>query len=262
MWIFACIFGFGFFTMKGKGTMKKYLCFFLLVCLAACSTILVKKETMGLSDYEILLTFDDGPNPFPGTTDALLEVLKKYGIRAVFCLVGKEMEKYPHLVKRIREEGHVIVNHSYSHIPRLSARRTWQEIALWNRAFSMALGTNASSPWFRPPVGLVFWSTQKVLSSYEMKIFGVSVFEFDSECPPGEKEKLKKRIIRALEKQKGGVLVLHDGVQRLYSLREEDFTNNHIANRSFVPSLVEELVVYFQAKGYVFIDPQVVMGTP
>lgn len=242
--------------------MKKYFCFFLFVGITACSTILVKKETMGLSDYEILLTFDDGPNPHPGTTDALLEVLKKYRIRAVFCLVGKEMEKHPHLAQRIHEEGHFIVNHSYSHMPRLTTKGTQQEIVLWNKAFFVAVGTNVPSQWFRPPVGLVFWSTQKVLSSYGMKTFGASVFEFDSESPPHEKEKLKKRIIRALEKQKGGVLVLHDGVQRLYSLREEDFTNNHIANRSFVPSLVEELVLYFQAKGYVFIDPQVVMGTP
>lgn len=56
------------------------------------------------------LTFDDGPSI---NTDKVLDILKKYGIKATFFVVGKENMKDRY--KRILDEGHVIGNHTYSH---------------------------------------------------------------------------------------------------------------------------------------------------
>lgn len=59
------------------------------------------------------LTFDDGPHP--EHTPALLDLLAECGVRASFFLVGKRVEQYPAIVRRIVAEGHLIGNHTWSH---------------------------------------------------------------------------------------------------------------------------------------------------
>lgn len=58
------------------------------------------------------LTFDDGPNP--GTTPALLDFLAEHGIRAVFCVVGRNITAPggSAILHRIVADGHVLGNHS------------------------------------------------------------------------------------------------------------------------------------------------------
>jgi peptidoglycan-N-acetylglucosamine deacetylase len=62
----------------------------------------------------VLLTFDDGPDP--AITRKVLDRLRTVGARAVFFVLGQRAEAYPDLVRRIRDDGHVIGNHSYSHL--------------------------------------------------------------------------------------------------------------------------------------------------
>ena len=59
------------------------------------------------------LTFDDGPSP--SNTPRLLEGLARRGVRATFFLVGSRIEGREDLVRRIRQEGHQIGNHSFGH---------------------------------------------------------------------------------------------------------------------------------------------------
>jgi len=66
----------------------------------------------GLKDA-VLLTFDDGPHP--DSTPVVLELLKQYKARAIFFVVGKRIQRAPHMLKRILDEGHALGNHSYSH---------------------------------------------------------------------------------------------------------------------------------------------------
>ncbi len=62
----------------------------------------------------IALTFDDGPHPV--CTPQLLDGLKARGVKASFFITGQNAEKYPELVERMQREGHLIGNHTYSHI--------------------------------------------------------------------------------------------------------------------------------------------------
>lgn len=59
------------------------------------------------------LSFDDGPHPVH--TPALLDLLAEHGARASFFLVGKRVEQYPDIVRRMVAEGHLIGNHSWNH---------------------------------------------------------------------------------------------------------------------------------------------------
>jgi len=61
-----------------------------------------------------LLTFDDGPSE---STKEILDLLRPYGIRATFFLIGFRADQRPDLVKLIADDGHVIGNHTWDHVP-------------------------------------------------------------------------------------------------------------------------------------------------
>ncbi len=61
---------------------------------------------------KIYLTFDDGPS---ARTPEVLDILKKYNVKATFFVLGSNVETKPELVKREYEEGHFIAIHGYSH---------------------------------------------------------------------------------------------------------------------------------------------------
>lgn len=65
-------------------------------------------ETKGI----IYLTFDDGPSV--QNTAQILDLLKEYGIKATFFVVGYS-EAEEDLIKREVEEGHTVGLHGYSH---------------------------------------------------------------------------------------------------------------------------------------------------
>src|ERR1700750_2444530 len=70
-------------------------------------------ESLPLEDHEIVLTFDDGPLPPPSTQ--VLDILEHECVKATFFLIGKRARNFPEAVRRIRDAGHTIGTHSYSH---------------------------------------------------------------------------------------------------------------------------------------------------
>lgn len=64
-------------------------------------------------DNKIALTFDCAWGD--EDMDAILTTLDKYGVKATFFVVGTWVEKYPEALKKIKENGHEIGNHSYNH---------------------------------------------------------------------------------------------------------------------------------------------------
>ena len=69
---------------------------------------------MDRHEKAVYLTFDDGP--IPEATPWILDVLKQYGIKATFFMVGDNARKYPELHQRVVDEGHRIGNHTHNHI--------------------------------------------------------------------------------------------------------------------------------------------------
>lgn len=59
----------------------------------------------------VYLTFDDGPSE---NTEKILEILKKYNVKATFFITGED-EKHRDLIKKAYDEGHTIGLHTYSH---------------------------------------------------------------------------------------------------------------------------------------------------
>ena len=69
---------------------------------------------MDHQEKAVYLTFDDGP--IPEATPFILDVLKRYDIKATFFMVGDNARKYPELHQRVIDEGHRIGNHTHNHI--------------------------------------------------------------------------------------------------------------------------------------------------
>lgn len=61
----------------------------------------------------ICLTFDDGPDE--RYTAKILDILKSYGVKATFFVIGANAEKSKDLLRREIAEGHEIGIHTYTH---------------------------------------------------------------------------------------------------------------------------------------------------
>ncbi|MFI5936846.1 transglycosylase domain-containing protein [Actinoplanes sp. NPDC051494] len=99
----------------------------------------------------LALTFDDGPS---GYTPEVLDILAANGVKATFCMVGEEVERYPELVRRVIAEGHVLCNHSWKHddLGTMTAARARADIERTDAAIAVA-APGATVPFFRAPYG-------------------------------------------------------------------------------------------------------------
>lgn len=105
------------------------------------------------------LTFDDGPGP---DTAALLDVLAAGGARATFFLIGRNLEEAPWcgdpararaLAARAHAEGHLLGNHTYSHLRPDRWRELADDVRRGEAAVRAVVGREARVP-FRLPYGV------------------------------------------------------------------------------------------------------------
>ena len=97
----------------------------------------------------VALTFDDGPH-LKYTTE-ILELLKKYGAKATFFIVGESAEKNPQIILQMYEEGHELANHTYTHPLKASVPQLVKEIKQTNEAIYSSTGYRPNL--FRPVEG-------------------------------------------------------------------------------------------------------------
>ena len=100
---------------------------------------------------KIALTFDDGPHPY--YTEQLLDGLKEREVRATFFVMGKNVEQYPELVERMSEEGHLVGNHTYSHMQLSQSNEDAfrEELVKTNEMIEKLTGQEVQ--YVRPPYG-------------------------------------------------------------------------------------------------------------
>ena len=100
---------------------------------------------------KIALTFDDGPSRY---TEKLLEGLKERGVKASFFMIGESAERNQDLVRRVKEEGHLIGNHTYHHVDvtKLPDEKAREELKEMDRVIYEILGEHVE--YMRPPFGV------------------------------------------------------------------------------------------------------------
>ncbi|MEO8207302.1 MAG: glycosyltransferase, partial [Chthoniobacterales bacterium] len=100
-------------------------------------------------DNKVAITFDDGPDPT--WTPKILKILKDKNVPAAFFLVGRRVEKYPGMLKKIVAAGHEVGNHTYSHanLALASDQQIQLELNVTTRLIESFAGL--STALFRPP---------------------------------------------------------------------------------------------------------------
>ena len=127
------------------------------ICLTASEKTLQSCDTKQIAEEnkddikKIALTFDDGPHP--KYTEQLLDGLKSRGVKATFFVTGEHASLHPDVIERMSEEGHLIGNHTYSHMQLRTGNREQfkEELIKTNQVIREITGEDVL--YVRPPYG-------------------------------------------------------------------------------------------------------------
>lgn len=114
------------------------------------------KEENAEKAPQIALTFDDGPHPV--YTEQILDGLKERGVTATFFVLGENIVGNEAIVERMYQEGHLIGNHTYSHLKLdcMDHQCAVKEIQDTSRLVKQITGSGTE--FVRPPFGI--WSKE------------------------------------------------------------------------------------------------------
>lgn len=173
---------------------------------------------------KVYLTFDDGPSE---NTNAILDILDDYNVKATFFVCGKTDEKSLEAMKRIVSDGHTIGMHSYSH--------KYSEIYSSYDAFKTDFSkienliydtTGVEAKYYRFPGG----SSNKVantnmsqfiryLNDSGIKYFDWNVVSGDATSKAYTSDELVENVMKDVVKYKTSVVLMHDGNEKNATVR-------------------------------------------
>jgi peptidoglycan/xylan/chitin deacetylase (PgdA/CDA1 family)/uncharacterized caspase-like protein len=193
-------------------------------------------------DKTLLLTFDDGPAK--RRTPAVLEVLQRYGIKAVFFQVGKNVKKSSELDAQMVAAGHTLANHTFTHafLPKLAEPKLERQLTDTNQAL---LSTTEIAPTlFRPPYGA---RSEKVRADTDKLGLKTVLWNIDSkDWADPVPASIARRVLGQVAQQKRGILLFHD---------------IHARTAVALPLVLDELVkqgyTFLAWNGKDFVTPQV-----
>jgi peptidoglycan/xylan/chitin deacetylase (PgdA/CDA1 family) len=185
----------------------------------------------------IALTFDDGPGRW---TIPILDILKKYGIRATFFMEGTQVETYPKIARQVAEAGHEIGNHTYVHFYYHKAKnaapaRLVHELKQTESCLERATGVNTRI--VRMPHG--YYNRTWLLSTLKEHGYALVHWSFGTDW------KLKKSADEMVQDylthaEPGAVFLFHDGGR----------------HREKTVEVLARVIEALEAKGYQFIPAE------
>lgn len=160
-----------------------------------------KEEEQEVEIRRIALTFDDGPHPC--YTEELLDGLKERGVQATFFVTGEHAEIHPDIIKRMQEEGHLIGNHTYSHIQLRNGNREIfrEELIKTNEILEGITGQEVV--YVRPPYGSWDKSFEQELNMFPV-LWTVDPLDWcsrDADC-------ITRKIVSKAEEN--DIILMHD----------------------------------------------------
>jgi len=100
----------------------------------------------------VVISFDDGPHP--EATPAVLELLAARDAKAIFFLVGEQVERHPSVAAEIAERGHTIALHGYRHRNQMRLSPMALAVDLRRAAATIEETTGRRPELYRPPYGI------------------------------------------------------------------------------------------------------------
>ncbi len=161
----------------------------------------------GGSGKSVLLSFDDGPAP-TGPLRSILDTLDRYGVKAEFYVLGKEVDSSPAAVKDIANRGHKVQNHSYTHpnLAKASKSVVRKELEKTQESIRKAAGVTPTK--IRPPYGAGGWrpydpELAAVASDLSLTIHNWDIDTEDWKSPKGVGPSKWAMIERQFQRRQG-----------------------------------------------------------
>ena len=154
---------------------------------------------------EIAISFDDGPAT--NHTPEILQLLKQANIKATFFCIGNRIAGNENILQQIKEDGHIIGNHSYSHhfwFDMFSSKKMLDDLRLMDEELKRVTGLQPKL--FRPPYGVTNPNLKKAITAGNYTPVGWSVRSMDTVIK--DENKLLDKINKALKP--GAVFLFHD----------------------------------------------------
>jgi peptidoglycan/xylan/chitin deacetylase (PgdA/CDA1 family) len=154
---------------------------------------------------QVALTFDDGPNA--QATPRVLDALQTLGVPATFFLLGRAVERFPAIARRVVDEGHSVGNHGYAHrkLHTHSPAAIYTDISRGAEAIRDACGVRPR--FFRAPHGFRNPWVSPVARGLGETTVGWTLGVWDSDCPGAEI--IAQRVVSGA--RPGSIVLLHDG---------------------------------------------------
>jgi peptidoglycan/xylan/chitin deacetylase (PgdA/CDA1 family) len=204
---------------------------------ASRRTLLAAGAAQPDPDRVVALTFDDGPSP--EWTPFVLAILRNFGTKATFCVIGYNVARYPDLVRQIAIEGHTLCNHTAHHalLDQLPVDAITAEIS--EGAAGIRALTGHDPQFLRAPGGRLSDDVIDIAHRHGHRVVGWNVDPEDYRRPAPEV--IRDRILGSV--RPGAVVVLHDGG----------------GDRSHTVTMLTELLLLLNADGYrvVALQPSV-----
>lgn len=177
----------------------------------------------------IALTFDDGP--WPTTTVQILDILKQNNIKGTFFWVGRYLQVYPELGKKVAQAGHAIGNHTWNHqYIKYNEEGAAREIDRTTSLIEELTGIRTYM--FRPPGGIL----NNGLAAYaQKKNYTVVMWSADSLDWRTATQSLMENVMR--QANSGGIVLMHDGG----------------GNRSKTVEALPKIIAKLKKEGYTFV---------
>lgn len=152
----------------------------------------------------VALTFDDGPHGV--FTPQVLDLLKKYNVRATFFVVGENVGQYPDILERTLREGHEIGNHTYAHEYLKGKPRDKQAREIDLCDYEIYDHSEYCAHLLRPPGGLYDDNVMKICAErgYTMIIWSVDTRDWTG----ASAREIEQSVFAGLED--GAIILMHD----------------------------------------------------
>jgi peptidoglycan-N-acetylglucosamine deacetylase len=153
---------------------------------------------------DVAITFDDGPDD-PYTLE-IAQILDARGAKGTFFMVGKALDRRPAIARALREDGHLLGNHSYHHDSWRWLDPRYPELERTQRAFRRNVGICPT--FYRAPHGQHTPFLARVVGDHGMTMVGWDVSAGDWKTD--DALLVARRVLDDVEP--GSIIVLHDGL--------------------------------------------------
>lgn len=163
--------------------------------------LIAKKESqVDPNKPMVALTFDDGPGP---RTMELLEQLEKYNAHATFFMLGQKVSSFPDAVKKMKETGCELGNHSFDHanLSTLDSAGVQAEISKTNDGIRNIIGSGATL--MRPPYGAVS-STVAASAGMPMILWNIDTLDWKTHNTQSTIDAVMSKV------KDGDIVLMHD----------------------------------------------------